>query len=128
MIFAVTVFSQRAKLYRYDPDLKEWKERGVGEMKVLHHTGSGAYRLLLRREQVHKVVLNQLIIPSMDLTAMSMSPNARCWAGMNHAEDTPKLEKLAVRFKVIIKKFLNNNFECFGALYDDLLFNALGHF
>jgi E3 SUMO-protein ligase RanBP2 len=69
-------------------------------MKILHHNATGAYRLLLRREQVHKVVLNQLITPAMELAPMSMTLNARCWGGMNYAEEEPKLEKLAVRFKV----------------------------
>lgn len=31
------LFNERAKLFRFDADLKEWKERGVGQMKLLHH-------------------------------------------------------------------------------------------
>lgn len=31
------LFNERAKLFRYDADAKEWKERGVGQMKLLHH-------------------------------------------------------------------------------------------
>nr|CAD7198226.1 unnamed protein product [Timema douglasi] len=46
------MFCQRAKLYRYDANTKEWKERGVGEMKILHHPTNHTFRLLLRREQV----------------------------------------------------------------------------
>lgn len=46
------VFCHRAKLYRYEAATKEWKERGVGEMKILHHPVKKTYRLLLRREQV----------------------------------------------------------------------------
>lgn len=32
------IFNERAKLFRYDADAKEWKERGVGQMKLLHHS------------------------------------------------------------------------------------------
>lgn len=31
------LFNERAKLFRFDANTKEWKERGVGQMKVLHH-------------------------------------------------------------------------------------------
>ncbi|XP_011170959.2 E3 SUMO-protein ligase RanBP2 [Solenopsis invicta] len=93
------VFCHRAKLYRYDNALKEWKERGVGEMKILHHVGHGSYRLLLRREQVHKVVCNFLITPDVEFHPLSTSNQAWMWAGMNYAEQEPCVEQLAVKFK-----------------------------
>lgn len=31
------LFNERAKLFRFDASTKEWKERGIGQMKVLHH-------------------------------------------------------------------------------------------
>lgn len=53
----------------------------------------------MRREQVHKVVLNQLITPDLDLQPLSSSDKAWCWAGYNYTDDGSNLEKLAVRFK-----------------------------
>lgn len=92
------VFCRRAKLFRWDG--KEWKERGVGELKILKHPANGTFRLLLRREQVYKVVLNQRIIPEMDLMPLQTSDKAWCWGGINHAEDAEGVvEKLAARFK-----------------------------
>jgi hypothetical protein len=32
-----TVYSQRAKLFRFDKPTKQWKERGVGDLKILKH-------------------------------------------------------------------------------------------
>lgn len=91
------IFNERAKLFRFDGT--EWKERGVGQMKILHHLTNGTYRFLLRREQVHKVVLNMLISVDTDLQPLNTSDKAWLWAGYNYAEDEPALEKLAIRFK-----------------------------
>ncbi|XP_044766754.1 E3 SUMO-protein ligase RanBP2-like isoform X2 [Coccinella septempunctata] len=108
------LFNERAKLYRYDVDLKEWKERGVGQFKILHNPSNNTYRFLLRREQVHKVVLNQLITANLDLQPMTTSDRAWVWAGHNFIEDEMKLEKLAVRFKYeeTAKKFQECVQEC----------------
>ncbi|XP_069676446.1 E3 SUMO-protein ligase RanBP2 isoform X2 [Periplaneta americana] len=95
------VFCHRAKLYRFEAATKEWKERGVGEMKILHHPINNTYRLLLRREQVHKVVCNHLVTPDLAVKPLSTSNTAWCWGALNYADgDEPKVEELAVRFKL----------------------------
>lgn len=103
----ISVFGERAKLYRYDSDTREWKERGVGEMKILHHAKYNRYRLLLRRDQVYKVVCNFLLTPDITFSRLRTSDRAWMWAGMNHAEEQPCLESLSVKFKspVLATKF-----------------------
>lgn len=46
------LFSDRAFLYRFVQDTKEWKEKGRGDMKILESKKTGRPRLLMRREQV----------------------------------------------------------------------------
>ena len=72
---------------------------GVGELKILHHAGNGTYRLVLRREQIFKLVLNQLVSSDFHMSPMNNSPKAFCWAGMNYAEGSGEAEQLAIRFK-----------------------------
>jgi len=43
------IFCHRAKLYRFESSTKEWKEKGVGDIKILHQREKNAYRILLRR-------------------------------------------------------------------------------
>lgn len=95
------LFGDRAKLFRYDAVNKEWKERGVGEIKLLHHAVNNSYRLLLRREQVYKCVLNQALSTDFQMNAMKQSDKAFCWVGNNFAEDTQggSVESLSIRFK-----------------------------
>ena len=37
-------FSYRAKLFRFDKDANQWKEKGLGEMKILRHKETGQLR------------------------------------------------------------------------------------
>ena len=44
------LFESRARLFRFVGG--EWKERGLGVLKILQHRESGRIRLLMRRDQV----------------------------------------------------------------------------
>lgn len=66
-----TMFSCRAKLFHFD---KEWKERGVGTVKLnVHYAVEGGLeeaaeqkaRLIMRTDGVHRVVLNTPIFKGM---------------------------------------------------------------
>jgi len=96
------LFKHRAKVYRFDGDNKEWKERGVGDIKILHHATRGSYRVLLRRDQVYKIACNHLISRDMSLKPLSSSETAWCWFAVDHSEGCPpegSHDQLAVRFK-----------------------------
>ena len=51
-----TLFCSRSKLYRFDKDINAWKDRGVGDVKILSNEGTGRFRVIMRREQVLKVI------------------------------------------------------------------------
>ena len=95
------IFKHRAKVYRYDTDNKEWKERGVGDIKILKHPERKTYRVLLRRDQVYKIACNHLITKEMQLNPLASSETAWCWFAMDYSEGNPKgaVDQLAVRFK-----------------------------
>ena len=93
-------FKHRAKVYRYDTETKQWKERGVGDIKILKHPQKLTYRVLLRRDQTHKVACNHMINPGMELKPMSSSETALCWHAMDYADGEGTLEQLAVKFKL----------------------------
>lgn len=94
------VFSHRAKLYRYDKNLSQWKERGIGDLKILQDYNTKRVRLVMRRDQVLKLCANHWISPNMKLEPMSGTERAWIWSAMDFAEHEGKVEQLAVRFKL----------------------------
>ena len=109
------MFSHRSKLYRFVAEEKQWKERGIGDIKLLRNVTSGKMRVLMRRDQVLKLCANHQIT-----TDMSLQPNAgseRSWVWSTHAdfsEGECKAERLAVRFKNedIARQFKEKFEEC----------------
>ncbi|ALC45939.1 Nup358, partial [Drosophila busckii] len=96
----IKLFGERGMLYRYDATTKEWKERGVGEVKILKHKSQKSYRIVMRREQIHKLVLNVPVSKNFSITYMNDQKKSLIWGSLNFAEDpNGVVEKLACRFK-----------------------------
>lgn len=95
------MFCNRAKLYRFDTETKEWKERGIGNVKILKHTTKGKVRLLMRREQVLKICANHYITSDMLLKPNAGSDKSWVWNAIDYAYEEPKNEQLAIRFKTV---------------------------
>ncbi|XP_062390632.1 ranBP2-like and GRIP domain-containing protein 3 isoform X2 [Sardina pilchardus] len=93
------MFCNRAKLFRFDTEAKEWKERGIGSLKILKHKTSGKVRLLMRREQVLKICANHYITADMVLKPNAGSDKSWVWYAMDYADEMPRTEQLAIRFK-----------------------------
>ena len=102
------LFTERAKLYRFDVDSGQWKERGVGEIKLLRHPTSGRGRVLMRREQIKKLCANHNITAGMELKPSVGSDRSWVWyTSADFADGEARPEKLAVKFKTpeIAEKF-----------------------
>uniref|UniRef100_A0A8C8ERZ9 E3 SUMO-protein ligase RanBP2 n=1 Tax=Oncorhynchus tshawytscha TaxID=74940 RepID=A0A8C8ERZ9_ONCTS len=93
------MFCNRAKLFRFDAETKEWKERGIGLVKILKHNRSGKVRLLMRREQVLKICANHYITPDMLLKPNAGSDKSWVWNAVDYADEEPRPEQLAIRYK-----------------------------
>ena len=50
----------KTKLYRFDADSGEWKERGIGQAKLLQHKENKKVRMLMRQEKTLKIRANHL--------------------------------------------------------------------
>jgi hypothetical protein len=66
----LVIFNQRSKMFifckedQYGDEVRRnmWKERGKGQLKLLKHTLTGKYRILMRQEATKKVICNAPII------------------------------------------------------------------
>jgi tetratricopeptide (TPR) repeat protein len=101
------LFNRRAKMFRFDPEKLEWKERGVGDIKLLIHRETEAVRVLMRRDHTFKVCANHVVMPDLKVEAMPGSDKSLTYytadhSGINHVgEYTGEVftELFAFRFK-----------------------------
>jgi len=88
---------------------------------VLEHPELQTFRLIMRQEQIHKLVLNMNISASLQMDYMNAQMKSFLWAGYNYAVDAEGkvdtegvLERLACRFakEEIASEFLNTVNSC----------------
>ena len=57
----------RAKLFRFDKESKEWKERGTGDVRLLKHKETKKVGLVMRRVNKLKVCANHFCTSFLNL-------------------------------------------------------------
>jgi len=92
-------FKLRAKLFKFDRETKEWKERGTGDVRLLKHKENGKTRLVMRRDKTLKVCANHYIVPDMKLSPNVGSDRSWVWnTSADVSEGEPEAQTLAIRF------------------------------
>lgn len=116
------LYTRRAKLYIYGETLldkgtgnKTWKERGIGDVRLLRHRENGAIRLLMRQEKTLKIIANFVVQHEIVLTPNVGSDRSWVWncfdyAGGEQLEETT----FALRFadSEIAKEFKEKFEKC----------------
>ncbi|KAJ7276133.1 ran/spi1 binding protein [Mycena haematopus] len=93
------LFKMRAKLFRFDADASEWKERGTGDVRLLAHKETQKVRLVMRRDKTLKVCANHVISSDMRLQPNIGSDRSWVWkVAADYSESPPTAETLAIRF------------------------------
>ncbi|GMT04655.1 hypothetical protein PENTCL1PPCAC_26829, partial [Pristionchus entomophagus] len=94
------LFTARSKIFRYVRETKEFKERGVGDLKLLHNEGSNKFRVVMRRDQVHKLCANFSVLKNSNLVEKAGQSNVRSIVVTDFAEnDAGDMESLCIKFK-----------------------------
>ncbi|KAG5598481.1 hypothetical protein H5410_029851 [Solanum commersonii] len=91
----------KAKLYRFDKDGNQWKERGVGTVKLLKHKETGKVRLVMRQSKTLKICANHLVLPMMTVQEHAGNEKSCVWHAPDFADGELKDELFCIRFASI---------------------------
>lgn len=99
------VHSQRGKLFVYGETLldvgsgnKSWKERGIGDIRILKHREHQRMRVLMRQEKTMKVIVNHALDPRITLEPNSGSDRSWVWSAFDFASGELVETVFAIRF------------------------------
>ena len=93
------LFSARTKLYRWRDE--QWKERGVGNFRVLEDKDSKKRSCLLRQETTMKVMAHFFVVGEglCTLRDLKTAEKSVFWTCVDLSEGKSQLEKFCLRFK-----------------------------
>ncbi|XP_058769928.1 ran-binding protein 1 homolog a-like [Vicia villosa] len=95
------ILDLKSKLYRFDKDGNQWKERGAGTVKFLKHKVTGKVRLLMRQSKTLKICANHFILPTMSVQEHAGNEKSCVWHARDFADGELKDELFCIRFPSI---------------------------
>lgn len=103
----------KSKVYRFRD--KEWKQRGIGELRFLKHKVSKLIRIIGRTEKTYRCMINHFLVKKGilgNLEKLQTHENAWSWAGHDISDEVPTIDKFGARFDT------KEEFDRFGALFE----------
>nr|GMC53085.1 ran-binding protein 1 homolog C-like [Ipomoea batatas] len=91
----------KAKLYRFDKEGNQWKERGAGTVKLLKHKETGKVRLVMRQSKTLKICANHLVLPTISMQEHAGNEKSCVWHAADFADGELKEETFCIRFASI---------------------------
>ncbi|KAI3935841.1 hypothetical protein MKW92_020649 [Papaver armeniacum] len=91
----------KAKLYRFDKDGNQWKERGVGTVKLLKHKQTSKVRLVMRQSKTLKICANHLVLPTISMQEHAGNEKSCVWHAADFSDGELKEELFCIRFASI---------------------------
>ncbi|KAG5069105.1 hypothetical protein AAZX31_01G108000 [Glycine max] len=92
------ILDLKAKLYRFDKEGNQWKERGGGNVKLLKHKVTGKVRLVMRQSKTLKICANHLVHHSLTVQEHSGNEKSCVWHASDFADGELKDELFCIRF------------------------------
>jgi Ran-binding protein 1 len=93
------LLKMRAKMFRFEKETNEWKERGTGDVKLLQKPSSSKVRLVMRRDQTLKICANHMVTPEISLRSNVGSDRSWVYSVLaDVSEGEPRAELFAIRF------------------------------
>ena len=99
------VYVQRGKLFLYGETLldvgsgnKQWKKRGIGDIRILKHREHQRMRVLMRQEKTMKVIVNHALDPRIKLTSNAESDRSWFWSAFDFTSGVLLETVFSIRF------------------------------
>ncbi|GJY14875.1 Ran-binding protein 1 homolog a-like protein [Tanacetum coccineum] len=102
------ILDLKSKLYRFDKEGNQWKERGAGSVKLLKHKESGKVRLVMRQSKTLKICANHLVISTTNVQEHAGNDKSCVWHAADFSDGELKNELFCIRFGSVenCKKFM----------------------
>ncbi|XP_044483125.1 ran-binding protein 1 homolog a-like [Mangifera indica] len=92
------ILDLKSKLYRFDKEGNQWKERGAGTVKLLKHKQTGKVRLVMRQSKTLKICANHFVLPTMSVQEHGGNDKSCVWHATDFADGELKDELFCIRF------------------------------